>query len=317
MMKRFAIAALAVCALAWAKPSAATTLTFDPDGTGGASPFTASVFDWLPGNSMIVEHTNPDGSPTGLATIYFQANLGTITGSKTFLNGSAGDGSWFTAVAKFDVAVVQVDPVGDPDNTKSFVLPGGSLRIYADNERGNNLTGLGFAADTDAVEVLYAVVGGGEGNLDFNAAAPTPLDGYTDPELDANVPEPGGQNYATLTKSGQGSTNLFAVVETVNTDYFKDLVIGTALVLTNSSQIDPFNQANPSGQFSTDTINDGGECGVPCVGPVNGLGNRIVAQSDANSSFATVPEPASMTLLGLGLAGMAARRRQKKAQQQA
>jgi hypothetical protein len=317
MMKRFAVAALVAFAMISAKPAAAATILFDPDGGGASAAFGANVFDWLPGNSLIEEHVDALGNPTGTGTIYFQANLGTVVAqdpANTFTNGSKGPGSWFTAVAKFDVVIT---PTGPTSSINTIVPGSGLLKIYADNERGNDLSGLGFALDGGAVEVLSAVVAGGQGVFSFTGGNAGPLDQYT-PSVGGAVPEAGGDNYPGVTTlAGQGSTVLGALVTSFDAAYFKDLVVGTAFVLTNSSQIDPYNQANPSAQFSSNTIQDGGKAGVSSVGPVNGLGLNIIAQADANSAFTEVPEPASLTLLGLGLAGAAARRRQKKAQQQA
>jgi len=293
MRKPLLIAALLVGALASSTPAAADTILFDLNGAGAGGVVSADAFDWLPGNSLLNE-TN--------GTVLYQANLGTVTlnGLPTGTNGSLG--TWFTGVAAINVA---------PTATGFTVLPGGTFAIYADSDPGNNLTGTGFAADAGAVLIMQGTAVSGTGDL-------IPTLGPTGAPIIQTLDQFNTDNYGVNTIIGNGSFAINIAVTFADPTYFP-LGAGNfifAATADGSNQL-PFRQADPSACFSSNAVADCNTPGVAAVGPVNGLGPIIIAQSDASSTFEVIPEPATMTLLGIGLAGSAiARRRQLKKQRQ-
>jgi len=124
----------------------------------------------------------------------------------------------------------------------------------------------------------------------------------------------GTNNYPGITSVvGNGSSVIDINVSAVDPTFFISNPTAIQLHL-NSSLITPFDTVDPSAKFrNKDTAASlgatvPGTLVTPNIGTVNGDltggGGDIQFQADANSSLSVIPEPTSITLMGLGLAGL-------------
>ena len=292
-----------------ALPARADLITFDPTGTPGSGGNISNValFDWVPGSALAVNANSATGL-NGSFTTYFQANLGTVQAADTsalFTNG--GGGNFFTAVAGFGETVTSCNNVGgfctnatfgfDSSNTTNF------FDIFKVGGTANNLTGAGFTGTS--ILSGQVVASGFSSNFALSDTTPSPLD-----------QSPNGNQWPnTSTVSGTGASDITIRVTSVDANYFPDLTVGSLITFSafNTSQILPFKQVDPSQCMS----NGSADCQIASnVGSFNGApgsGPDILFQADANQSFtrATVPEPGTLALIGIGVLGLGVLRKRR------
>jgi hypothetical protein len=292
--------------LGWAVPANALDILFDPDGAGPLAARLIDVFDPNVGNSIAI-NGNALSQPGADVTALFQSNLTTATraGANVDLGGNL-----FTVVAGFHETVLANSGglfptlvLGIDTSKPSF------FDIYAVPAAGDNLTGLGFIVGAPILSGVFINSGAaGDGITAFTVTGGgggTPLDAF------------GPNNYpATSTLAGVGSGAVTAVATGKNALYFPTLVLGTTLELVSSELKLNYTQGDPSACFSNNGTVNCNQLGVATVGAVNVNGPNTMFQTDVNISFAqaaAIPEPATLTLLGIGGLVLGIRRRRSQA----
>jgi len=315
MLKKCFTAVALTLALAWAAPASALDVIFDPSGTAGPTgDLHIDVLDPTVGNSLALNASSLSIVGTQV-TALFQANLGvaTLGGVTQFANGDGG--FFFTVVAGFHEVVLSTSGGAFPTVVLGLegALPS-FFDVYAVPATGDNLAGTGFISGAPILSGVFINSGApSDGITTFTfSGSGAPLDGFDEPG-------PGNNDYPAITTlTGGGSFRTTVLVTGKNANYFPDLVLGQTLALVTSQLTLNYTQVDPSFCFSNNGTTSCNQPGaqIVSIGANNGLtGPNMMFQTDASAAFqavTAVPEPATLTLLGLGGLAAGLRRRRNR-----
>jgi hypothetical protein len=296
-MKKILLSAAVAAALGGAVTvaNAASTILFNPNGTGAAGAIQVITFDWGPDNALAQNSVTSAGISPGPFTVFGQAKLANfVQPGNVFVASPAG--REFTLFANFSETAI---PLAGGAVALLSAVSGGSIQIWTGAPDSNQITGTGY--NNGSLILQGSVVAGPLSSGTFTdqtralGTAVTNLDNH-------------GANDApgVLSHVGQGSNTVEVNVTFADPNYFVTNITSLVIDAEDTGQLRaPFAEADPS-----DAV--GGQ--VPKYGNIGGTlinGDCSVAQvtcdfhfqTDDSTSFnvAAVPEPASIALVALGL----------------
>lgn len=279
--------------LAMAGGAYATDIKTSAGGPGDGTLTNFIGFDWhSDGQAWIRDFNLTPASPVGAMdtfTLDYHGFAGNIfaTGAQNNLripptNGGVGGTYEITLVAHLNETAT-CGNVGC--SLVTFTTDSGTFSVYIDyTPDADPVTGTGYA-DAGSIEILRGV-------FDSGLAV---FAGVT--------PSPGG--------NGTGGGSVFGHITFSNNTFIDPSILGANATTQTSLQLGSFQTADYRRSGCMELAGSNGVTGGACTTTLPETSTQFMMQADASTTF--IPEPMTITLLGLGLLGMGAftRRRPK------